>query len=395
MFATSNHELPAEHKICMLRLFSDCLELTDPSGDGWTVHAELKHAYNKEKVPIPENSTSWLLRATATEEFISYGPKTIWSALQSAVRSFLVHERNEDMLQRLLGLCREKRKRVSRSHAASIALWLALRASQRDLLPMLIDAGRMLRIAGFDWVKDELTPRQFVRALPMVYHRWALVFPNNIDQVEASISQELNTILEKGQWGVDDILASISQKEQQHVDGKDERSGTGKSRCSTCHDDYSGLGIGVVSPAWISFLECTKTKHKHRCDCSSYLRIRGVLPTRRRPAPFSEHTPPLNKDEEAADEYIYSLCVDFIASQSHLAKPYDPFAEAATILYRAQGRTWLNSYTPWCALCATCFLQSEQYIGENGLGTEGKFAEMPESYVMWRVEEDVCLFVEG
>ncbi|RYP46935.1 hypothetical protein DL768_006918 [Monosporascus sp. mg162] len=95
IFVATNHDLPAEHKIRMLRLFSDCLELTDPSGDGWTVHAELKRAYNRERVPIPENSISWLLRATAAEEFITFGPKTIWSGIQSSVRSFLVHERNE------------------------------------------------------------------------------------------------------------------------------------------------------------------------------------------------------------------------------------------------------------------------------------------------------------
>ena len=99
----------------MLRLFSDCLELTDPSGDGWTVHAELKRAYNKEKVPIPQNSTSWLLRNTASEEFIAFGPKSIWSALQSSVRSFLVYERNEKMLQRLLGLSPQETKKLVRA----------------------------------------------------------------------------------------------------------------------------------------------------------------------------------------------------------------------------------------------------------------------------------------
>ena len=43
-------------------------------------------------------------------------------------------------------------------------------------------------------------------------------------------------------------------------------------------------------------------------------------------------------------------------------------------------------------LCATCFLRREEYSGINGLGTEGKFSEMPESFMTWRVEEGACSF---
>jgi len=64
----------------------------------------------------------------------------------------------------------------------------------------------------------------------------------------------------------------------------------------------------------------------------------------------------------------------------------DPFLDAATLLYRAQGRVWLSSYEPDDLLCASCFLFSEEYIGEDGLGTEGDFSPMPESFVMYRSE---------
>ncbi|GAB1317073.1 hypothetical protein MFIFM68171_07283 [Madurella fahalii] len=394
IFVATNHDLPAEHKIRMLRLFSDCLELTDPSGDGWTVHAELKRAYNREKVPIPENSTSWLLRATAAEEFIAFGPKTIWSALQSSVRSFLVHERNEQMLQRLLGLSQEEKEKVSGSHATSIAHWLALRASERELLPMVIDAGRLCNIAGFDWVEDELTPSQFVRTLPVIYHSWALAFPSNIDKVEKSISVELEAILERGKWGMEVFLASMSLEELQLNDNESTKV---ESRCSVCHDDYSSIGIGVVSPAWIAFLECTKTNHRHRCHCSLYLENSGVISSPPQYTHPSEYISPFPEDEESIDEDpasldISKLCHDFIDSRSVLTKSYDPFTEAATILYRAQGRTWLNDYVAGEVYCATCFLLREGYIGESGLGTEGEFSEMPESFSMCRVGEGVYCF---
>ncbi|KAI8634025.1 hypothetical protein F5Y19DRAFT_197056 [Xylariaceae sp. FL1651] len=381
----------------MLRLFSDCLEMTDPSGDGWTVHAELKRAYNQEKVPISQNSISWLLRTTATEEFIAFGPKTIWSACQSAVRSFLVHERNEEMLERLLGLSQQEKRKLSRSHATSIAHWLALRASERELLPMVIEGGRICNIAGFDWVEDELTPREFARTLPVIYYTWGLKFPDNVDKVEKHIAMELDEILEKGKWGMEVLLASILRREQQLGDEKKVEE---ELRCSVCHDDYSGLGIGVISPAWIAFLECTKTNHSLHCTCSSYLQRSGVLSSK--PYTSSEYVSPFpENEEEVADEElpivstidIVPLCLDFIASQSHVAKSYDPFTEAATMLYRAQGRTWLNDYVAGEKLCATCFLLSEQYIGEDGLGTETGFSEMPESFATCRVGgEGVCTF---
>lgn len=400
IFVTTNSGLPAQHKINMLRLFTDCLELTDPSGDGWTVHAELKRSYNKEKVPIPENSVSWLLRATASEEFIVFGPKTIWTALQSSVRSFLVHERNEEMLQRLLGLSEKDRQSVNESHATCIAQWLALRASEGELLPMIVDAGRLCNITGFDWVQDELTPREFVRTLPVIYHAWALAFPNNVDQAESQISAELRVIMERGKFRVHDFLVSTTGSNKQDPDEKEQKR---ELRCSVCDDDYTQLGIGVVSPAWISFVECTKTNHVHRCDCSSYLAGCGFLPpashrTVSLNTPVSEYVSPFQDEDEEDFQGIPpsldipQLCEDYIASDAHLTNTYDPFTEAATMLYRAQGRIWLGAYREGEAVCGTCFLQGERYIGENGLGTEGDFPDIPDSYSMCRVGEGVYCF---
>jgi hypothetical protein len=372
--------MPAENKIQMLRLFSDCLELSDPSGDGWTVHAELKKAYNKEKVPVSRNSISWLLRTTASEKLVAFGPKTVWHALQHAVRSFLVHERDNQFLQRLLNPSKEIEKGVSTSHAASLSHWLALRASQRKLLPMVVDAGRYLHLGGFDWVEDDITPSHFVKALPVIYTTWSLALPDNIDKVEAFIEIELEGIYEKTAWTPEFILESISGKEDTCHNQQNSKC------CSVCGDDYSRLGVGIVAPAWITFIECIKTSHKFHCSCSEFLQKSGATQT-----PVNLNDPvdgDLDVDEEffrEADEDISQHCEEHM--QKYLAdKGADPFLDAATLLYRAQGRVWLSAYEPDDLLCATCFLMSEQYIGEDSLGTEGEFSPMPESFVMFRSE---------
>ncbi|KAM7210787.1 hypothetical protein V8F06_013834 [Rhypophila decipiens] len=416
IFVTANPDLPAEHKINMLRLFSDCLELTDPSGDGWTVHAELKRSYNREKVPIPENSISWLLRATASEPFVAFGPKTIWTALQSSVRSFLVHEQNEQLFQSLMGLSGEQKKNISNTRATSIAHWIALKASGRKLLSMVLDAGRWCNIKGFDWVEDDLTPNKFVKILPDIYHAWAVSFPNNVELVQTYMALELEMMLEKANMEKEYFLAFISQNdsfaesEKQHAPTAcHQNDNVPRMRCSACQDDYSALGMGVVSPAWIAFQECIKTNHRHQCGCLSYLHANGYLCplVRESPPPSkgSEYIYPFaeeDEDEEPAHKEespshqaeLNNLCNIFIAAQSQhpTESSYDPFTEATTILYRAQGRTWLSKvdYGADETLCATCFLLREQYLGLES--AEGEFPDMPASYAMCRAGEGEFCF---
>jgi hypothetical protein len=382
IFAASAHELPAENKIQMLRLFSDCLELSDPSDDGWTVHRELKKAYNKENVPVSKNSMSWLLRTTATEKFVAFGPKTVWHALQYAVRSFLVHERENQVLQRLLNRSESVKEMVSATHATSIAHWLALRASQRELLPMILEAGRFLHLRGFDWVEDDITPSQFVRALPVIYTTWSLALPNSIDKVEELIGLELENFMAKAAWTRQSLLDSISHKDGEAKTGSQED----PKGCSTCGDDYSSLGIGVVAPGWIAFIECIKTDHKFHCACSEFLQKSGAMET------LVNLDDPTDGDPDVDEEFFREIGEDISKPcekylQMHIAdKSIDPFLDAATHLYRVQGRTWLNCYEPGDLLCATCFLLSEGYIGDDGLGAEGDFSPMPESFAMFRSE---------
>jgi hypothetical protein len=358
----------------MLRLFADCLELSDPTSDGWIVIGGLVKSYNKEKVPVSENSVNWILRLTSTEKIVAFGAKSIWHGLQHAVRAFLVHERDNQVLQRLLNLTESVKKAISASHATSIAHWLALRASQRELLPMIVEAGRFLRMDGFDWVEDGITPSQFVRALPVIYAAWAQALPSGIDKVEELISLELDEILDKSSWTQESLLEAIlADKEgaesQQHKDSM---------RCSACDDDYSSLGTGLVSPIWIAFTECNKTEHKFHCSCAEFLQKIGAMET------TADDTDDdlSDVDEEfyrETDEAIDELCAKYMKICS-ADQRNDPFRDAATLLYRAQGRRWLSLYKLGDLLCATCFLGGEEYIGEAGLGTEGSLSPMPESY---------------
>lgn len=363
----------------MLRLFSDCLEFSDPSGDGWTVHAELKRTYNKEKVPVSKNSITWLLRTTATEKFVAFGPNTVWNALQHAVRSFLVHEQNNQILHRLLNLSEGIKDTVKASHTTAIAHWLALRGSQRELLPMVLDAGRFLHLGRFDWVEDDITPSQFVKALPVIYATWSLALPNSIEKVEELIGLELEQCMTTLGWTQQFFVESISRKAS---NTKGETQGEPQI-CSACGDDYTSLGFGLVAPGRIAFIECIKTNHKLKCACSDFLRKSGTIET-----PLyrsnSQHEDDSDIEEEFFDteEDITKCCDEYMSELTQ--KKSDPFLDAATMLYRAQGRIWLSRYEPGDFYCATCFLLREGYIGEDGLGTEREFSPMPNSFEMFR-----------
>jgi hypothetical protein len=84
----------------------------------------------------------------------------------------MVHEGVYQVLQKLLDLDQDGKKRTSTSHATAIAHWLALWASQRELLP-IVEPGTFLNMDGFDWVDDNMIPIQFVGAV--LYGAWIQV----------------------------------------------------------------------------------------------------------------------------------------------------------------------------------------------------------------------------
>lgn len=375
----------------MLRLFADCLDLSDPHADGWTVHAELKRAYNKEKAPVSRNSIMWLLRITASEKFVAFGPKTIWSAVQHAVRSFLVHERSNGVLQKLLDLQGNRANLISNSHATAFAHWFALRGSERELLPMVLDAGRFCQIQGFDWVEDDITPSQFIKALPVIYATWSIALPNSVDKVEELIMLELDACLARIGWtreGFVKLLSTIG-RDDEDIDAYDD---TCRRCCSACGDSYGHEGLGLVQPSHIAFTECTKTGHRMNCNCPKFLvRYDLNIPVMRRSD--SPHSEAMDSD---CDEEFFDAEATLPDRDSHRSTTAiaDPFLDAATMLYRAQGRTWIGHYNVEEELCATCFLLREEYIGEDGLGTERVFSPMPLSFEMFRADVKDCT-VEG
>ncbi|KAH8696946.1 hypothetical protein GQ44DRAFT_633681, partial [Phaeosphaeriaceae sp. PMI808] len=272
------YEGPASNtKIRMLRLFSDCLDISEPNGNGWTVHAALKRSYNSEDVPVSQNSITWLLRTTSTEKFVVCGPRTIWSGVQHAVRSFLVHERSHQVLHRLLGLSDDSNADISTSHATAFAHWLALRSSERELLPMMLKVGGFCQVQGFDWFEDDIKPKDFVKALPAIYAAWAVAFPNSMDKVEELIQLELEICFKKLRRTPKSFLNILSSNTSRERNVSELEDGIRPLTCSTCHDSYGQEGYGLVQPARIKFAECVRTNHSLNCNCSNILHDCGPI----------------------------------------------------------------------------------------------------------------------
>jgi hypothetical protein len=367
----------------MLTLFADSLDLTDPGGDGWTVITSLVKALNKESVPMADVSANWVLRLTSSEQIVAFGAKSIWDGLQHAVRTFLFHEEHSNVLRGLLDLKPEAGGVAATTMPQLTALshWLALRASQRELLPMVVEAGRFSRIEGFDWVEDSLTPRDRCRALPAIYAAWTRALPNGIKQFRDTMEEELVGLLES--LGIDrELLQKAIQEGELEGDGGGQQVWEeGQQVCRDCQNSYVRLGKGLVRPRAVEFEECRKTDHKRNCRCRAFLE--GFeLPDDS--SVDSYDTARESDDESEADEEFFTENDDILDrlcdayARMHLPRAGgDPFQDSATLLYRAQGRIWLDTYEPEDLLCATCFLTREKYLGSGG---NYNFTPMPESY---------------
>ncbi|KAK4158896.1 hypothetical protein QBC43DRAFT_363022 [Cladorrhinum sp. PSN259] len=390
MFAETAQAHPAAEKIQMLRLFADTLDLSDPSGDGWTVITSLVKALNKESVPMTEISANWLLRLTGTELVVACGARTLWDGLQHAVRSFLSHQQDSQILLDLLELESAGGDAKGGCHAddhlgiemrslgTAMSHWLALRASQRELLPMIVEAGRFLKMESFDWIEDNITPREYVRGIPAIYNTWTKVLPDGIENLRNLVEEELEYIL--GSLRIDrDRLKDAIRAGQKEV----AYPAQDKKVCSECRDSYVKLGAGLVQPRLIVFDECWKTGHKRECECKAFLNDLGITGTM-----YATHSEGEDSESEVDEEFFADdldealldrLCHAY--NKMHLRDSrIDPFHEAATLLYRAQGRMWLSSYEPRDVLCATCFLKREHYISADGDSRGQDFTPMPEAY---------------
>jgi len=329
-----------------------------------------------EQSHMAETGVSWLLNQNQTESFIVFGANSVWHALQLAVRAFLIQEHDSQVVYRLLRLDKKHQNHKVQSHISAIGHWLAVRATERDLLPLLLQAGQFLGINGFDSSEDAdaISKRQFVQLLPYVYNGWAKGLPQALRNIKLVVEAELDFVLEELSINRESLVHCI-----QRASNESPGSGTNTQyKCLTCSDNYFDLGSGLVQPRRISFIECRITRHKFFCQCREFLRALGVL--QRQPVP----------DDVDVDEEFFKETgddVDQLCKESDRLYPDekiklgDPFHDAATMLYRVQGRRWIETYEPSELLCATCFLKREGYIGENGSIHHHRFTPAPKNYI--------------
>jgi hypothetical protein len=441
IFVEMARKLPAERKIQMLRLFKECLDLSEPDSDGWVIISRLVQCYNKENVSVLVNSVNWVLQCVPTDGMAQLGDQTIWHGLQHATRSLLVYEHQNNMILSLLGIDTNKGEIRERSKVESIAHWLALRVCERHLTPMLREAGAFLRINGYDFVnKPIVPPAEFARTLPLLYSAWVKALPDAIENESDLLAVELRNLLQE--LGTDrEGLLTLLYKTNSATDANI-RDGM---RCSACGDDYSYLGMGLVDPLWLAFVECTSIEHRYNCLCSQvvpkptatgkspkkfpkvheenrkysmpgefgladfHLDSSGsvtpeeVIPNQygENPPPYQEQPPetPLPKEwtslSESKDKFdaegnqgmaspvsSWAMECEQLVQSKSTGKASDPFQSLATSLYISTARNLLGSYKLGEQLCGTCFLKREGYIGKDGIDGEDQYVPPPDTWVV-------------
>jgi succinate dehydrogenase hydrophobic anchor subunit len=378
LFVAYSTEMHAETKISMLRMFYDCIDLASPESDGWQVHEWLKRAYAREKVPISQNSITWLLHLTANEQYVECSPRILWSALQHAVRSVLNHERYSRHFECLLQLSDGETRAISQRHLSAFGTWLALRVSARVLLPMVLYLGSFLQLKGFDWIEDFMSHRQFLQAQPNLYAAWCHAVLDAVERIEDYMREELDLSMLQLGWTRDDLMKALSDADAASYNSNDYNPSS--QTCSQCKDDYSMMVHGLVEPARIAIQECVKTGHDFDCICRDIYKESDLA------AELSDYTgaccDDYEDDESDIEEDFFDAQPDLFDLQSQ--PTCNMFSDVTTLLYRAQGRIWINSYAIGERLCATCFLFKEQYIGEDGFAAE--FPPMPKSFEGFRTK---------
>lgn len=373
LFVACATEVQAEDKISMLRLFSDCFDLTDPNGDAWTVHEWLKRTFAKERVPISQSSITWLLYATSNEEFLELYARIAWSGLQHAVRSILCHERYSCFLEQILGFP-DGHKAISQRHLNAMGSLMALRVSGQVLLPMVTAAGSFLQIKGFDWVQDDMTHEQCLQALPPVYRAWCHAVLDCVENGKEYIQTEFEQCLRQLGLTRDLFIDAISH--QDTLIGSDIELLVDNA-CTRCGDKYHSLAGSLVAPGRIALVECVLTGHHFDCVCQKVYKsdlVRDNLPDYAGLCLDESIEEDLYTEEEFHDAEPYPLSISDLSTQN----PSDIFSNVATLLYRAQGRAWIGEYSAEDRLCTICFLHNEGYTDEDGLIDD--FRTVPERF---------------
>lgn len=355
----------------MLRLFSDCIDLSDSQGEGWNVHTWLKRAYAQEKVPISKNSITWLFHSTANEEYVELAGSQLWAGLQHAVRTVLGHERQNNFLQRILRISEKSLSDQEQITVNTLSQLLAFGVLGQVLLPLVLGAGAFLQVRGFDWIEDDMTHRQYLRILPSMYTAWCKSLLDCIDNLEKYIESELNQYLQSLGWTRSQLLHTLSDEnmssDQTHND-----------RCTQCNTSYTHLPDMLLAPVRITLEECAQTYHQFDCTCEI---LYDPLAS-----PTSEDIPPYQgrcstqtriEDDDDDDDFFHDAKY-YLDNVQPGPPSTGMFSTLATLLYRAHGRHWMSEYTPDERLCLSCFFVRERYTDPFGFIAE--FPDVPEHY---------------
>ncbi|KAK1753305.1 hypothetical protein QBC47DRAFT_404660 [Echria macrotheca] len=397
---------PSKRKIEMINAFgAECLDVSELGGDGWVVgHNLIKHM-SLENCSMAETAVQWVYTQKQSEILVALGANSIWHGLQQAVRGFLVEEHGKSVISGLLQQTTTSvdgggRGRTTammdgdrwQSQVSAIGHWLALRASGRELLPLIVQACQCLQVDGFDPIPgmEGFGIRELNRSLPLIYTTWAKTSPRILSNVTALVEAELEHLLSDLSLDRDGLVQCIQASRDELVEsdeGDEWHDAVAHHwRCGDCEDDYTTLGKGLVQPRRISFDECRATRHRHYCECLEFLGEKGVKPP-------ENSVPESGEVEEEADEefrkdvevdvgLIDSLCETYSSIDTDEPVLGDPFYDAAKMLYRAQGRRWIGTYRPSEALCGACFLKRELYAGPGGPGDgSASFTPVPTTYV--------------
>jgi hypothetical protein len=366
----------------MMRVFrTECLDVSELNADGWVVGHNLIASMGQEQSRMSETSVHCLYSQKQTEILVALGAESVWHGLQQAMRAFLFEEHDSQVILHLLldsGMGGEGAEYQSR--VASMGHWLALRASQRDLVPLAIQAAQLLQIDGYDpiAVTASFGKRDINRMLPTIYSTWAKKSSHVLGSAKEIIKRELDVVL--GELCLD--LDELAERVRVAQDELGAPVGSELARCHTCWNDYTTLGKGLVQPCRIAFDKCRETEHKYSCACSRYLKACGVVPAQ--PVAATGDIDESNIEEEffqEPEEDIEHQCTKYDKLGLGFSPLGDPFYDAAAMLYRSHGRRWIGEYDADEALCAACFLRREEYIGEDGLGGAACFTPAPKTYV--------------
>ena len=389
MFAATSKTKPAGRKIEMLRLFEDCIDLSEPISEGWKVLADLVRSFNRENVHQTQNSVNWFLRSLDAQSMVAFGPKTMWHGLQHAVRSFVSLEQENMVVEGQLDLKRDcsSAQQTSASRGMAIAYWICLRATGKQLLPMLVAAGAIMHIEGYDYDSNtKADPAILAKQLPFLYTEWSKALTKSIETVCEVMISELDVVLGAAGWTREtlrDLITKVGKQDQRKKEGN-------QVCCVVCGDDYGPLGMGLVEPRCVAFTECTFSKHRFNCACSQFLQTQKSLGRSSQPHQYesgeeddvfydAESEKVTNNQQSDSTDNDWAVGCEQYARELE-RKMKDPFWEITVLFYRAQARIWLGKYEPGESLCGTCFLQREGYIDEDAKDEKDFFASMPASF---------------